>query len=238
MKHTLNTLIISILALIATAQAETELPPQWDLKLLTSGYQRDSISSGKKNFYFKENYTLESYMLDFTISTVGTGVYFATYRPKDPFDTTNNGLGVIGTKGNKLGIHNSSTLASDVISVSVGDVLRFAYNSTSLNAYLFNVSTNDIISVTLSQHLTEYKFKSGGTMVDEANYISHANANTGKTVATYGDIYDMSSLADNEQAFLSFIKTLSVNPIPEPTSTMLSLYALSVLTIRRRRKLK
>ncbi|MDO5464952.1 MAG: hypothetical protein Q4F40_08450 [Akkermansia sp.] len=235
MKHTLNTLIISILALIATAQAETELPPQWDLKLLTSGYQRDSISSGQKNFYFKENYTLKSYMLDFTISTVGTGVYFATYRPKDPFD---NGLGVIGTKDNKLGIHNSSTLASDVISVSVGDVLRFAYNSTSLNAYLFNVSTNDIISVTLSQHLTEYKFKSGGTMADEAKYISHANANSGKTVATYGDIYDMSSLADNEQAFLSFIKTLSVNPIPEPTSTMLSLYALSMLLIRRKRKLK
>lgn len=238
MKYFLNSLIISFLAFMSTAQAEIELPTKWDLKLLTSGYQGDSISSGKKNFYFKENYTLESYMLDFTISTVGTGVYFATYRPRDPFDTTNNGLGVIGTKDNKLGIHNSSTLASDVISVSVGDVLRFAYNSTSLNAYLFNVSTNYIISVTLSQNLTEYNFKSGGTMVDEAIYISHANANSRKTVATYGDIYDMSSLADNEQAFLSFIKTLSVSPIPEPTSTMLSLYAFSMLLIRRKRKLK
>ena len=172
MKYFLNSLIISFLAFMSTAQAEIELPTKWDLKLLTSGYQVDEISTGQKNFYFQDNYTLKSYMIDFEVTSVGAGTYFATYRPRVPSDTINNGIGVIGTKDNKLGIHNSSTLASDVLTVSAGDILRFAYNATSHNAYLFNVSTNDIISVTLSQNLTEYNFKSGGTLVDEAIYIT------------------------------------------------------------------
>lgn len=183
-------------------------------------------------------------MLDFTLNHVESGVYFATERLTVPASTTNNGIGAIVKKSNnifEIGIHESSKLISDTLSISEGDILRFAYNATSHNAYLFNTSTNDIVSITLSESLPEYNFQTGDKISNFASGFSYANPNRGggtydKTSATYGDIYDMSCLADNEQVFLSFVQTLSVNSIPEPAAPLLSIYALAILAARRRRK--
>lgn len=238
-----KTLIFLFCFLIGTAQANTELPTKWNLQIVDSvNVLTDTITTTQKNFWFnKDNCELSSYMLDFKIGRIEPGVYFATHRLPVPSNSKNNGIGVIVNNNKKIGIHNSSSLVSDLLTISEDDVLRFAYNAESHNAYLYNVSKNDIISITLPQDISEYHFETGGRISYSVEGLSYANPNRGggiedKTVATYGDIYDMSCLADNEQAFQSFVRSLSVPSIPEPTSTLLSLFAISILVTQRRRK--
>lgn len=59
--------------------------------------------------------------------------------------------------------------------------------------------------------------------------------NQGK-LYTFGYIYDMESLDNNEDVFLTFVRTLSVNAIPEPSTNALILFALASLAARRRRR--
>lgn len=221
------------------------MPKKWDLSIVDSpNLLTDEITSYQKNFWFQDNYTLTSYMLNFSINSINSGVYFATERLPVPTSDSNNGIGVIVEEINtfsRIGIHESSSLKSDTLSISVGDNLRFAYNAISHKAYLFNTSTKDTVAITLLQDSDKYYFQSGEKIWNSSPGYSYAAPNRGgglddKTSATYGDIYDMSSLADNEAAFLSFVQTLSITSIPEPTSALLSIYALAILAARRRRK--
>lgn len=217
------------------------MPKKWDLRIVDSAnLLTDKITSYQKNFWFQDNYTLTSYMLNFSINSINSGVYFATERLPVPPSDSNNGIGVIVEEINtfsRIGIHESSSLKSDTLSISVGDNLRFAYNAISHKAYLFNTSTKDTVAITLLQDSDKYYFQSEGKISNSSQGYSYADGGMDdKTSATYGDIYDMSSLADNEAAFLSFVQTLSITSIPEPTSALLSIYALAILAARRRRK--
>lgn len=222
--------------------AEIASPAKWDLKIIDSpNVLEDKISVSQKDFWFCEDaYTLSSYMFDFTINTISPGVYFATYRLPIPSNMTQNGIGFMVDNSKRGSIHEGSESKSSFLTISPNDTLRFAYNANTATAYLFNSSTNDLVSLSLEQNRNEYHVQAGVKVTNSYTGSSYANPNrksvTDYTQTTFGYIYDMESLDNNEDVFLTFVRTLSVNAIPEPTTTTLSLFALAALAGRRRRK--
>ena len=179
-------------------------------------------------------------MFDFTINSTSPGVYFATERLPIPSNMTQNGIGFMVDNSNRGSIHEGSESKSSFLTIFPNDTLRFAYNANTATAYLFNSSTNNLVSLSLEQDRDEYHVQAGVKVINSSTGSSYANPNrksmTDNTQTTFGYIYDMESLDNNEDVFLTFVRTLSVNAIPEPSTNALILFALASLAARRRRR--
>ena len=176
-------------------------------------------------------------MFDFTLAQVTSGEYnvtlFATERgatiQRDglTFLTWVNQYGGVGEASS----HNGEN-GENQITFAANDEMRFAYDNVSSTAYLYNVTKNELAVRNLSSD-NEKNHLVSVSSADNTG-ASAVFTNSGKDYASYGTVYDMSSLAGDTQAFTTYVKTMLL--VPEPTTATLSMLALAGLAARRRRK--
>ncbi len=209
----------------------------WDLLVYQDANTKvDQITTGNGNFFFDEaGAELSSYMFDFTLTKMTTAthnhVMIATER------TASNGAGgltFLTWQAAYVGVGDAKTHngenGGNSITLSQGDEFRFAYDAVSSTAYLYNVTKDELAIHNLSSDDASYHLVSGTSNNDEGASVVYTNE--GNDYASYGTVYDMSSLAGDTQAFTTYVKTMVV---PEPTTATLSLLALAGLAARRRR---
>lgn len=244
--------IIALIALAGMSMAETVLPT-YDLKVITSAGSTADSTTANADFWFEEDsLTLNSYMLDFTINAKPGGpnqFYFQItstdgssnhikYGAWGPANSASYGSGIYVKGSHVHAVENDNSLQ-----FSIGDTLRFAYDGEANKAYIYNVNTEamTIFNIGASENIDGvdvdwgdgYSFVSGKLSSTSTTGASKVIAAADR-YATYGNITDMSSLAGNEEAFKTYVKSLRV--IPEPTTATLSLLALAGLAARRRRR--
>ena len=224
-----------------------EIPASWDLQLTTSTGLVDTIATGNADFWFNQNsYTLQSYLIEFTMTDVTSLDRFLSTDRKDTAGSNRAGgitLSSWGSGANRgAGIHYHGTHVTsggnnNIGAISAGDTLRLGFDASSGIAYLYNVNSETLLSVTLTgvsgYSKEDCYFTSGVSGTQQKVGSSAFYSNSGNTEAVFGKIYDMSTLAGNNVEFSKFVKTLT---IPEPTTATLSLLALCGLAARRRRR--
>lgn len=246
--------IIALIALAGMSMAETVLPT-YDLKVITSADSTADSTTTNADFWFGEDsLTLNSYMLDFTINAKPSGsnkyyfqitstddsskyIKYGAWKPSAPYGS---GIYVKGDTGDS---HVHAVENDNTLQFSIGDTLRFAYDGEANIAYIYNVDTEAMTIFNIGASTNKdgasvdwgdgYSFVSGQLSSTSTTGATKVIA-SGNQYATYGNITDMSSLAGNEEAFKTYVKSLRV--IPEPTTATLSLLALAGLAARRRRR--
>ena len=210
----------------------------WDLLVYQNASEKvNEITTGNGNFFFDEaGAELSSYMFDFTLTKItSTGfnnVLFATER------TASNGasgLTFLTWNAANVGVGEAKTHngedGGNSITLSQGDEFRFAYDAVNSTAYLYNVTKDNLAIRNLSSDDATYHLVSGTSNDDLSASVVYTGG--GKDYASYGNVYDMSSLAGNDTVFSTYVKTMVV--VPEPATATLSLLALAGLAARRRR---
>ena len=228
--------LIAVVALGGIAMGADALQ-SWDLLVYQNASEKvNEITTGNGNFFFDEaGAELSSYMFDFTLTKITTGGYnvtlFATERGTTTqrdgltFLTWNNQYGGVGEAQTHDGEDGGNT-----ITLSQGDNFRFAYDAVNSTAYLYNVTQDKLAIRNLSSDNEKYHLVSGTS--NNNTGASAVFTNSEHDYASYGNVYDMSSLAGNDTVFSTYVKTMVV---PEPTTATLSLLALAGLAARRRR---
>ena len=221
-----------------------EVPASWDLQLTTSAGLVDTITTGNADFWFNQDlYTLQSYLIEFTMTDVASLSKFLSTDRKDTTGSNRAGGIVLNSWATgAAGIHYRNTHVTsggnnNIGTISAGDTLRLGFDATSEIAYLYNVNSKTLLSVTMTgvsgYSKEECYFTSGVSGTQQTVGSSAFYSNAGSTEAVFGKIYDMSTLAGNNVEFSKFVQTLT---IPEPTTATLSLLALCGLAARRRRR--
>lgn len=230
--------LITVVALGGIALGADALQ-SWDLQVYQNASTKvDEITTGNGNFFFDEaGAELSSYMFDFTLTKITTGGYnvtlFATERGATTqrdgltFLTWQNQYGGVGEASSHNGENGGNT-----ITLSQGDQFRFAYDAVNSTAYLYNVTQDKLAIRNLSSDNASYHLVSGTS--NDNTGASAVFTNSEHDYASYGNVYDMSSLAGNDTVFSTYVKTMVV--VPEPATATLSLLALAGLAARRRRK--
>ena len=224
-----------------------EIPASWDLQLTTSDGLVDTITTGNADFWFnQDSYTLQSYLIEFTMTDVTSLSNFLSTDRKDTSGSNRAGgislssWGSGASRGAGIhyhGAHVTNGGSNNIGAISVGDTLRLGFDAKSEIAYLYNVNSETLLSVTMTGASGYSKedcyFTSGVNGTQQTLGCSAFYSNGGSTKAEFGKIYDMSTFAGNNVEFSKFVQTLT---IPEPTTATLSLLALCGLAARRRRR--
>ena len=227
-------------ALASTAIAAE--PTTYAATFATGGTETLTLNAnGASNLLFGDGATtLSSWMIEFQISTLQDPGTFVSTAPAYAGHTDGNnrdGLGIrtSSTSAMRISIGGNDGQTSDALSTTtLSDLstspltLRFAYDATSNTAYLLNVGTGDYVSKSTSD---DYSLQSvvTGTAASANVATFYADGNT--NIKLLG-VTDMSAIAGNSKAFVSYLTTKTV---PEPTTATLSLLALCGLAARRRR---
>lgn len=234
--------LITFLALSSVALCADSIQ-SWDLQVYKNATEKvDQIVTGNGNFFFSTaGAELDSYMFDFTLTRITGGGYNVTL-----FATDRGAFGNAATERQGLtfltwttdhggvgdGITHNGENGGNILTLSQGDVFRFAYDSVSSTAYLYNVTTSTLATRNLDADNERFHLRSGTSNNNLGASVVYTNS--GDNYASYGNVYDLSSLAGNDVAFSTYVKTMTV--VPEPTTATLSLLALAGLAARRRRK--
>ena len=239
---------ITIAALLAagSAFANAEEIQSWNLTLTNGG---ESLTSGNCDLWFNaDNATLDSYLFDFTVINAGSGGYNKTFwvtsRGVMASTEERSGFTFLVWQNMYAGIGNGASHngqnGANQLTVSAGDSFRFAYNAVSKVAYLYNVTTDvlatfDASSVVNESNASLYQFTSGVKDVQQTIGASSAWTNGGTDKSSYGNIYDLSSIAGNSVQFETFVETLTI-PEPSTFGLLAGLGALALVGARRRRR--
>lgn len=239
---------IAVATLLAagSAFANAEEIQSWDLTLTNGG---ESLTSGNCDLWFNaNNATLDSYLFDFTViqsqSDGFNNTFWVTSRGEWATDAERSGFTFLAWQKVNAGIGNGKTHLSgqngNRLTVSAGDSFRFAYDAVSKVAYLYNVTTEALATLDASSVVNEsnaslYRFTSGVKNVAQTIGASSAWTNSAKDQSSYGNIYDLSSIAGNSVQFETFVKTLTI-PEPSTFGLLAGLGALALVASRRRRK--
>ena len=192
--------------------------------------------------------TLSSWMIEFSITKFEDVGTLLNFTPSAASTAESSGFALRTNGGTKTGImfingtsyygtpdDASSEILLNEASVSTINplTLRVAYNATSKNAYLYDVTDGEFVSITVNDvkpTLSSVADSHDGSDINDKTQFYCFGSRINYTLGT---VTDMSSIAGNKTAFESYIKTKT---IPEPTTATLSLLALAGLAARRRRK--
>ncbi len=239
--------IITLLALAGVAAAVTE----YTVKFAKNGSA--TLDGTRSHIIFGDTtattpLTLNSWMLEFEIHELADpGTFFSTDRN---LNTERGGLGIRTStvEGLRITIGGNSNVHSDMldtakfgasepeISATKPITLRLAYDAKSNMAYLLNVGTGEYVTYETED---DYSLKSvASSVTGEGDKNGYAMFWTDSGSATFEllGVTDMSSLAGDDAAFVTYVKTKTTVSIPEPATATLSLLALAGLAMRRRRK--
>lgn len=243
---------ITIAALLvagtAFANAEGINPTSYDVTFGDNG--TSDLTSQRSHIVFNgDNSSLDSWLLEFTITKFGTGgntPVFATNFGTAGGSNERYGLSVYSWydgSGLTLGLDGNHVAGTDGVSPSKLDLdlsnsvtLRIAYDATSNVAYLYSAdirSGTDLTTMILENDQTLY-----GTNAGNGSDVSGKAAfwtDGGATHFTLGKVYDLSSIAGNSALVEQYVKTLTI-PEPSTFGLLAGLGALALVGTRRRRR--
>ena len=239
--------IIALIALVSVVNATT-IPTEYtvtfaDTKTTTLSKQRSHIIFGDLDA--ETPLSLSSWMIEFSLPSFPDKGVLVTISPANASSSV--GFGIRTHGGEQLGIlfgdnngywgtydkaESEIFVDASKVTASTPLTLRFAYDSESDLAYLYDVTNAQLItySISLTDELSSVAATHDGSDVNnKTQFFTQSNEFT----FNLGNVYDMSSVAGDNTAFKNFVTTKT---IPEPTTATLSLLALAGLAARRRRK--
>ena len=237
--------LIALLALSSLAMGVEE-PTVYDAYILKkddTGNKIQTLDSKRGQLWFNSNAaTLSSWMVEFTLNKLNSGnlTVFSSAMGDSGQKNERYGLGVFSwydQTGVTIGQDNAhkggaeNVLFPDSSKDNLPVTLRLAYDAESNKAYLYSLTTNvyTSCSTTVDYNLTSATLNGGNDQKGVSSFWTEA----GGSSFTVHTVTDMSSLAGDNSAFVSYVTTPAV---PEPTTATLSLLALAGLAARRRRK--
>ena len=238
--------MITLLALAGVAGAVTEYTATFaDSKTNELKSERSHIIFGATTA--TTPLTLTSWMVEFSLTSIADAGTLLAVTPSDPANGSGVGLRTNGAEGlgimfaNGTSYYGDGTKTTDKIFVDSSKVsattpltLRYAYDATSDMLYLYDVTNEKIISYKLDAELILSSVAAdhdGSDVTNKTQFMTMSK----KFNFTLSSVTDMSSLAGNDAAFVTYVKTKTTVSVPEPATATLSLLALAGLAARRRR---
>lgn len=237
--------IITLLALASVAGAVTEYTATF------ADSKTSELTSERSHIIFGDTtattpLTLTSWMVEFSLTKFSDAGTLLAVTPSDPAAGSGVGLRTNGADGVGIMFSNSNSyygnsktdkifVDSSKVSATTPLTLRYAYDAKSNMLYLYDVTNEKIISHELEAELILSSVAANHDGSDVKN-VTQFMTMSKKFNFTLSSVTDMSSLAGNDAAFVTYVKTKTTVSIPEPATATLSLLALAGLCARRRRK--